>query len=205
MSLIDLDQPARRATDREGRPPLRWLLAGVAVAALLIGAVLGGLVTRHWNAEQARAADGRKVSVLLFANPLARGAVNDIVNGDGIVQVTFLAAIVVVNAGPRPVEIQSLAAQKAGMTVAGSARSHWISPGTSFPVEVDITANCIVHQTNGGIAATIGGGVMQATASVHTTSGSVTTVSSLNFDPRGWTTQFQAAVDKCRGLAAAQH
>jgi hypothetical protein len=201
VSLIDLDQPADRATGGEQRPLSRSRVIGVAVVALLIGAAVGGLITHRWTVQQARAIEGRKVSVLLFTDQGAgSGAVHSIVNDDGTVQAKFVAAIAVVNAGPRPIEIQSLAAQKTGLTVAGSARSTWIPPGTSLAVYVDITATCLTYKVNGGIGATINGGIMQATASVRTSSGSVVTVSSLSFDTSPWADKFQTAIDKCLPL-----
>ena len=198
VSLIDLDQPADRATDGERHPLSRRQVTGVAIVALLIGAVFGGLVTHRWTVQQARATDGRKASVLVFAGQLAGSSVVDsIVNGDGTVQVTFNAAIAVVNAGPGPIAVQSLAARTAGLTVAGSAGSQWISPGTSLLVDVGVTANCVIHKVNIDTEVSIDGGVMQATVSVRTSSGSVATVSSLSFDTGPWVTRFQAAIDKC--------
>jgi hypothetical protein len=198
VSLIDLDEPADRATGGEQRPLSRSRVTVVAVVALLIGAALGGIIVHRWTVEQARAIEGRKVSVFLFTDQGAgSGAVDSIVNDDGTVQGKFVAAIAVVNAGPRPIEIQSLTAQKTGLTIAGSARSTWISPGTSLAVYVDITATCLTHKVNGGIETTINGGIMQASVSVRTSSGAVVTVSPLSFDTSPWADRFQTAIDKC--------
>ncbi|MET0426423.1 MAG: hypothetical protein ABW046_21315 [Actinoplanes sp.] len=193
MSLIDLDQPGDRAPTGKGRTPLRW-----AVAALLVGAVAGGLVTHLWTVRQQRATDARTVSVLLIATPpTGNGAVDIITNGDGVVQMTFGATVAVVNAGPRTVEMQSLAAEKPGVLVAGSARSTEIAPGTSLPVPVGITANCVVHEASGDTRATVGRGTLPVTVSVRTAEGSVVVVSSLSLDTGPWTAQFRSANAKC--------
>lgn len=198
MSLIDLDQPADRATGGEPRPLSRRGAAGVAVVALLVGAVFGGLVTHRWTVQRARVTDERKVSLLLFPGQQAGGdAVDSVANGDGSIQMTFDAAVAVVNAGPLPVELRSLAAQAAGMTVAGTARAQSISPGTSVLVDVVVTVDCVFQKADGGVRVTVGGGITQATASVLTSGGSTATVASLSLDTGPWVSKFQTAAEKC--------
>jgi hypothetical protein len=196
MSVIDLDRPDDGVAGRRRRPPYRW---GV-VAALLVGAVLGGLGTHLWAAQQRQEADGRKVSVVLIAvQTVNGGAVDIITNGDGVVQMTFRATVAVVNAGPGPVEVESLAAERPGVLVAGAARSTSIPPGTSLLVPVGITANCIVHEVVGDARASIARGTLPVTASVRTSGGSVEKVSSISLDTAPWTSQFRAANVECLG------
>ena len=199
MSLIDLDRPA----ERPARPPRHWRpwppTRGVIIA-LLAGALAGGLVTYRWTAQQRRDADGRTVSVLVFADTRASeiGVLVDPSTGpDRPRRVTFHAAIAVVNAGPRAVRVQGLTAQKAGMTVAGSGRGISIGPRSSSLVDVNVEATCTAWRTGEVTSVAVGGGTVPATVSVETASGAVESVSSLSLDTTGWATQWQGATAKC--------
>jgi hypothetical protein len=199
VSLIDLDRPAEPSAGR-ARPRPGWRPTRGVLIALLVGAVVGGLFTYRVTVQQRRGADGRTASVLLFADTRASEIgviVVDSAGPDRPRQVTFHAAIAVVNAGPRPLGVGSLTGQKAGMTLAGSGGWHSVAPGTSSLVDVDVTATCIARQSGGGMSLTVGGGTIPSVVSVETGSGSVESLPPIDLDTTAWAGQWQGASEKC--------
>jgi hypothetical protein len=199
VSLIDLDRPAERPAgpERQWRP---WPPTRGVLIALLVGAVAGGLVTYRWTVQQRRETDRRTVSVLVFANARASeiGVLVDASTGpDRPRRVTFHAAIAVVNAGPGPLRVRSLTAQKVGMTVAGTGLGPSIAPGTSSLVDVNVEATCSASRVGEVTQVAVGGGTVPVAVSVETAGGSVKSVSPISLDTTPWATQWQGAGEKC--------
>jgi hypothetical protein len=199
VTLIDLDRPA----ERPARPPWRrpsWRLVRGTAVAMLAGAVLGGLVTYGWTVERRRDADERTASVLLFADTRASeiGVLfTDTGGPDQARQVTFHAAIAVVNAGPRPLRVRGLTVRTAGVTVIGSGAGPSIASRTSSLVDVDVTATCFDRGNRAVAQVTIYGGVVPAAVSVETASGSIESVAPVDLDTTGWATQWAGVAQKC--------
>jgi hypothetical protein len=185
--MIDLDHPADRA--EPPRPPAR-----VAVVALLIGAVLGGLVADRWAAHRRRTADDATVSVLLFGDRLVGDytATTDVeVTTHGrtrAVSTTVRTGITVVNAGPRPVRIAGLTAHSPGLTLTGAGDPRWIPAGTSFLVEADLTRDC---------AATGTAGITEVSVSVEKRDGTVASLTPVSLDSSAWQVPLQAVLGEC--------
>ncbi|MGX6601253.1 hypothetical protein ACWKSP_03810 [Micromonosporaceae bacterium Da 78-11] len=196
MSLIDLDQPAEEQLRTE--PTTRWRVIVSVAAALVVGAVLGGVVAHRWTIDQRRAADERRVSLLAFAGQLSGGTtVDSALAPGGVKQAHFKAAVAVVNVGPLPVNVRSLVAQKPGLTATSAEGTTWVAPGTSFLVEVAVQADCNVKKTGDGTTASIDAANLTVSVAVETLSGSAASVSGLSIDTGPWSNYTQTALTTC--------
>ncbi|GIE99434.1 hypothetical protein [Paractinoplanes rishiriensis] len=151
--MIDLDQPAQYRTPPDGTPAGFWrrfrtmraLILAVAVS-LLAGGILGGVVTYlRWyqplaaSVEKADQADRSAVAVLLFAEPGLRTAT-------GQRRARIEAQVVVVNAGPEPVDVRAVRVDQPGVTVRSPEKERQVAPGTAVPVDVVVEWTCGVDR-----------------------------------------------------------
>jgi hypothetical protein len=137
MTVIDLDRPA---PDRGRRRPatVRGLTL-VVVGALLAGMLLGGVAAYAWWCRPLAASVAQErstVSLLLFAEPGT-----PTVDGKQR-RVRLDAQVTVVNAGPAPVNVLTVRADRPGVTVRSPERERWIEPGTALPLDVVVESSC---------------------------------------------------------------
>jgi hypothetical protein len=130
MTLIDLDQPGPEAA---ARPPSRPRLALGALALVLAGSVLGGVVVFRW--QQERAADARRSAVSLVVLPDMLQRPGDSVqagqtDGRQAVDVGVNGHVNVINTGPVPVRFLGYRADLGGVQLQGQS---WLTPNQLIP------------------------------------------------------------------------
>lgn len=135
--VLDLDEPDPGPVD----DPVWWRTVKVplwAVLALVLGAVLlATTATRLWDAREA-AAPARAKPVILVDVPADSGLVG---RGDGRT-VTLRSAVQVINAGPQPIELETVASTSDGVTLHGDGDGRVIPAGTAGQVVVRGLIDC---------------------------------------------------------------
>jgi hypothetical protein len=136
MNVIDLDRPPTAAREPRGR---KW-----GAALLVAGAVLGGTVTYGWTARREADVRDEQVSVLVFADaaqPDNAGGGSVVLDGR-VTSVTLTRRVTLVNAGPEPVNIRNLAADRPGVTLRGVEKQRWVQPGATAHADADVEVDC---------------------------------------------------------------
>jgi hypothetical protein len=143
MTLIDLDQPT--TAPEPHRPPARPRPALVALALVLAGGVIGGVVVDRW--QQQRASDHRRSAVSLVVLPdlLDRpdnSVAATLIVGGQTVAVGVSGHLDVINAGPAPVRFVSLRAAQAGLQLRGDPL-----PGSGQPIPAGASTIGTIYAT----------------------------------------------------------
>jgi hypothetical protein len=136
MNVIDLDRPAVVAV------PPRRSHQRFAVVALIVGVLLGGAGTYVWNMRRQSAARDGEVSVFVLADagrPLDGGSV--LLDGR-VASVTLVWRVTLINAGPVPVNVRNLTADRPGVTVRGVEKQRWLAPGETAQADADVQVDC---------------------------------------------------------------
>jgi hypothetical protein len=136
MNVIDLDRPPAAPTPRAGKR---------SAALLLVGALLGGAATYGWTVRREADVRDRQVSVFVFADAAqspngARGG--NVVIGGRVASVTLTRRVTLVNAGPVPINIRNLAADRPGVALRGVEKQRWIQPGATAQADADVQVDC---------------------------------------------------------------
>lgn len=136
MNVIDLDRPPTATTPRAGRR---------GAALLLVGAVLGGAAMYGWTARREAEVRDRQVSVFVFA-AAGRSFNGDrggsVVLGGRVASVTLTRRVTLVNAGPVPINVRNLAADRPGVALRGVEKQRWIQPGATAQADADVQVDC---------------------------------------------------------------
>ncbi|MEU8073165.1 hypothetical protein AB0B20_25755 [Micromonospora sp. NPDC049151] len=134
--VIDLDEDGRQsAVDRPDRLMRRSRVVRL-VAALLIGAVLGGVGVNELRKSQEERDRVRSVS--LVAIPVSAGT------GGGDVKGVFQmdGQLAVINTGPAPITLVAVAGEGPGVLVRGTGESLLLRPGGTGWVKVKLRLEC---------------------------------------------------------------
>ncbi|WP_306214796.1 hypothetical protein [Actinoplanes sp. RD1] len=138
MGVIDLDlPPAARPLPARRRPRVVLAAAGILAA----GMALGGAGAWAWSAHHQRA----EVAVVLLADagPQANdGGVGGTVLHGRVTDASLTRRVVLVNAGPLPIDLRALETDRPGLTLHGTDQQRWIEPGQSTPIDADIRILC---------------------------------------------------------------
>lgn len=139
MNLIDLDCPPA-APSPPGRP--RQIVR--AAALLLAGAVLGGAATYCWTARRPADARDREVAVFVFAEAggMPRDAGSSVVQDGRVESITLARRVTIVNAGPVPVNVRNLAADRPGVSLRGVEQQRWVQPGATVRADAEVRVEC---------------------------------------------------------------
>jgi hypothetical protein len=140
MNVIDLDRPVAPRVPKK-RAPHAFTLATL-VFGVVIGVVVGGLVTYEWNLRRQDAERDGEVSVLVFAD--ASKVIDDgtIVLHGRVASVTLTRRVTLVNVGPAPISIRNLTADRPGVRLRSVERDRLIAPGSTAQADADVQVDC---------------------------------------------------------------
>lgn len=140
MGVIDLDQPpAARPVPARRRPGVLLAVGG----ALALGAVLGAAGTYGWTAHRQEAARAGEASVVVLAGTLPDdGGVGGTVLDGRVTDASLTRKVTLVNAGPLPIEVHGLRADRPGLTLRGTGRERRIPAGGSVEADADLRIVC---------------------------------------------------------------
>lgn len=145
MTVIDLDEPAQRRPQRAGRPRLGWRRGCCAAALLGVGALIGASGTYGWTTQRLQDSRASQVSVLVFAKAQSMLGVSGEVRVGGRVTTTgILGQLMIVNAGPVPINVEAVRVDAAGLTVRTMTRERRIEPGGAVQADADVQVDCAV-------------------------------------------------------------
>jgi hypothetical protein len=125
--------PPERVRLREVR--LRLWAVPVAMIVAVVPAVA---LTRAWDAEQARQARQRTVSLIVSVAPDA-----ELNGGSSADEARFRSTLKVLNIGPLPITVDAVASTEGGLSLTASGLDSVVSPGMSRDVGVDLLQECV--------------------------------------------------------------
>jgi hypothetical protein len=144
MVLIDLDLPERfpPVSDEPRSRARRWM---VSVILLVVGSLVGGLVTHRWQAHKLREADASAVSLVALADFSGRpGLVQSFDNvGRKTTAVSLDAQVTIVNTGPMAVDVLRFTVDQPGMVLRGFTGGP-IGPATTMAAQLLLEIDCAV-------------------------------------------------------------
>lgn len=144
MALIDLDLPERLPPVSDGprSRARRWM---VSVILLVVGGLVGGLVTHRWQAHKLRETDASVVSLVALADFSGRpGLVQSSANvGRKTTVVPLDAHVTIVNTGPMAVEVLRFTVDQPGMVLRGFTGGP-IRPATTMAAQLLLEIDCAV-------------------------------------------------------------
>lgn len=191
MTVIDLDEPVRRRPGRTGRLPRGWRRALFSIGLLIVGGVIGGGIgasTAHGRAMQTfQEAQESQVSVVVIPVMSATPGPTDngrVTVGGRVTDVGIFGQLTVVNAGPMPVNVQSISVDGGWLTVRAMNRQRWIQPGTALRMDVDVQVDCL---GSGSV------GMLDAALVVETVHQESRALPSVTFDGAPWNEQVERA------------
>lgn len=138
--MIDLDEPIRQPAESgaatSDRLTARRRMTLRLVAAFVVGVVLGGFGVSHLR--DARDQRERNAVVALVAVP--RSANFGGSSSQGSVQLS--GALMVINAGPAPITVRGVKAERRGVVIRSIEHSRLIPPGGTGQVVVELRFEC---------------------------------------------------------------
>ncbi|GIF22737.1 hypothetical protein Ate02nite_54670 [Paractinoplanes tereljensis] len=161
----------------------------MGVILLVVGGLVGGLVTHRWQAHTSREADASVISVV---------ALTDFGDRPGLVQssagvgsettaVSLNAHVTIVNAGPMALDVLGFAVDQPGMVLLGYTAGR-VGPAATMAVQLAFQIECAVSR---GLLA------VPASLSVETVAGDRRQIT-VTIGGNPWVRQVQAA---CASLA----
>jgi hypothetical protein len=190
MVLIDLDLPERLppVSDEPWSRARRWI---VSVVLLVVGGLVGSLVTHRWQAHELREADASVVSLVALADFSGRPALGLSFDNVGpkTTAVSLDAHVTIVNTGPMTVDVRRFTVDQPGMVVRGFTGGP-IGPATTMAAQLLFEIDCAVSDRDRLLA-------VPASLSVETLVGDRREVA-VTIGGNPWVRQVEAA---CASLA----
>jgi hypothetical protein len=154
VNVIDLDEPVAQ---RERPSRHRWRGAAVAGALLLVGALIGGLLTHARDVARQGQRSRSTVSAVVLAtrNPAEPGTPHRVAGMPWPAPVTADVQVTIVNAGPAAINVPRLSGVQRGVTLSITDKQRWIDPGTSTTADAVVTVTCAVGYPLGDLKATL--------------------------------------------------
>jgi hypothetical protein len=190
VTVIDLDRASGGSSTPDEGVHARWRRTVAVMGLLALGAVVGGFAVHGWQTQRLRQAEESTVAVLVFPGTVSwQGAATTSYpsTGDAVTVVDLAGNVVVVNAGPKRINVENVFLDRPDFVLRSKNAAGWIGPGQTAEVDVSVKMSC-----SGGLS-----GASRLSLSVVTVNKPSELPESVPFDSGLWGDEVQRA---CTGI-----
>jgi hypothetical protein len=145
VTVIDLDRASGDPSTPDEGVHARWRRTIAVVGLLALGAVVGGFAVLGWQTQRLRRAQESAVAVLAFPGTISwngTATTSFPPTGDAETVVDLAGNVVIVNAGPRRINIENVFLDRPDFVLRSNNAAGWTGPGQTAEVGVSVKVSC---------------------------------------------------------------